>query len=710
MALVLTGVVGASCAHSSWTYPPTEAVEQVDDYHGTLVSDPYRWLEDDLSPETRRWTEAQNRLTSSFVEETGFRGPLVQRLTELWNFPRFSAPSRRGPYVFFSKNDGLQNQDVLFVAEGLDGPPTVLLDPNTLSDDGTVALSGGAVSKSGRMLAYGLSRHGSDSQEFRIRDVITGKDLPETIRFCKFSTIAWVPSSDGDPTFYYNRFPDPTTVPEEDRNNHSSVYLHALRTPQSDDTLVFHRPDAKELGFYPFVTEDGRFLVLSVHHGTDPRNGLYYARLDGPTPPGPDDFTRLLEPGRAMFSFIEHHDGRFLIHTDLDAPRGRVIAIDPDRPDPEFWQDRIAQHEIRVLDWVLLAGGQLVVASMEHAHHELLLYRLDGSAPRQVPLGDLGSIAGLSGRPDQDDLFVTFMSFLTPPMIFRVDLTTHEVSVFRKPEIPFDSSAYETRQVFYSSKDGTQVPMFLTMRKGIPLDGSNPVLLYGYGGFNINLTPRFSTSWLVFLEQGGIYAVANLRGGAEYGEEWHKAGMLENKQNVFDDFIAAAEFLVNEGYSRPDRIGILGGSNGGLLVTAVEQQRPDLFGAVVAAVPVTDMLRYHRFTVGRYWVPEYGNAETDPEHFRFLHKYSPLHNVQSGVDYPPTLVTTADTDDRVVPGHARKFVAAMQAKAGRRNPTFIRIETRAGHGAGKPTAKRIEEAADILAFLFHFLKMNPAVR
>jgi prolyl oligopeptidase len=703
LAILCAVALLAGCAHQTWSYPEARRMDLVEDYHGTSVAAPYRWLEDDHADETKTWTAAQNTLTHGFLNSTGLTTPLAARLTELWDYEKFSAPSKRGGHYFFSKNDGLQNQSVLYVQEALDGEPRVLLDPNVLSDDGTTALSGGAISPNGKFLAYGLSVHGSDQQEFRIRKVNIGADFTEVIKWCKFSGIAWTKDGEG---FYYNRFPEPGSVDDEDLNNYNRVYYHQLGTPQDKDLFIFGRDDAKELGFHPDTTEDGRYLVLTVYHGTDPRNGLYVMPLDDRGLPEAESFQRLIEPGQAMYNFVENDVDFMFVHTDRNAPRGRIIAIDTEAPAEKYWRELLPEHESRVISQVVMAGGRLVVNTMSHAANTLFTYALDGSDEKRVPIEGMGSIRGISGRKMAPEMFLTYTSFVQAPLIYRYDISTNELAVFRKPEVAFDSSKYETQQLFFRSKDGTTVPIFVTMKKGYKPDGDTPVLLYGYGGFNINLTPYFSTSRLVFLDGGGIYALVNLRGGAEYGEDWHKAGMLENKQNVFDDFIGAAEHLMSAGYTRPERIAILGGSNGGLLVSACMLQRPELFAAVVPAVPVTDMLRYHKFTVGRYWVPEYGNAEENPDHFAFLYKYSPLHNVKDGVDYPPVMVTTADTDDRVVPAHARKFVAELQARAGKRNPSLIRIETNAGHGAGKPTSKRIEEAADMYAFIFHFLGMS----
>ena len=682
-------------------YPETRKMELVEEHHGVKVPAPYRWLEDDSSSETRAWNQAQNRVTFDFLHRTGLRELLKKRITELWNFPVYSAPSQKGGRYFFSKNDGLQNQAVVYVQEGLDSEPAVLLDPNTLSDDGTVALSSMFVSNDGKLAAYGLSVHGSDRQEFRVRNIDTGTDLDERIKWCKFTSIAWAPDGSG---FYYNRFPEPGAVPKEDENTHNKVYFHRLGTDQSRDALIFEMPDEKELMFSPYVTQDGAYLVLQVFHGTDPRIGIFYARLrDDGQPDG--EVVKLLAPGQALYSFIENEGDIFYVHTDRNSPRGWIAAIDTRAPPEKYWRTILPESDTEVVEHALLAGGRLVVAFLKDAHTVVRSYDMGGDDPVELPLPGMGSIRDVAGRKNDSKLFFAFVSFLQPPEIHVYDISTARDRVLQRPKMPFDSASYETNQVFFESKDGTRIPMFLTHIKGLERDGRTPVLLYGYGGFNISLSPYFSNHRLAFLEAGGIFALVNLRGGAEYGEDWHRAGMLENKQNVFDDFCAAAEYLIQQGYTRPGRIATLGGSNGGLLVAVTALQRPELFGAGVAAVPVTDMLRYHRFTVGRYWVPEYGSPE-NPDHFKFMYAYSPLHNVRTGKDYPPLLVTTADTDDRVVPAHSRKFVATLQADAGRKNPYLIRIETKAGHGRGKPTDKRIQEAADMYAFIFHFLGMK----
>jgi len=689
LPVLLVLACGAAQPARSFVYPHARRADVTDDYHGTKVADPYRWLEDADSEETLAWVEAQNELATSFLRTDGWE-EIRARLTELWNFPRYSLPRKEGGRYFFEKNDGLQDQSVLYVQDSLEAAPAPVLDPNAMSEDGTVALTGWEPSRDGRHLAYLVSSGGSDWQELRVREVDSGKDLGDVLEHCKFTSVAWTPDGSG---FYYNRFPDPATVPEEDRNNFSMVFLHRLGTEQSEDELVYERTEDKTLGFAPWITEDGRYLVLLVYRGTDPKNRIYYRELAGD-----GDFVKLLDEADAMYAPLGNVGTTFYFHTDLDAPRGRIVAIDVADPARECWKEVVAEGN-DVVDVAAMVGSRLVLVYMKDAHNTLVTVDLDGSDPRGVELPGIGSVAGLSGRQGDGELFFTYTSFLFPTSSFRHDLDEGTTEVFHMPEIDFDHEAYETKQVFYESKDGTTVPMFITHAKGLEPTGDVPTLLYGYGGFNISLTPSFSISTLVWLEAGGIYAVANIRGGNEYGEEWHQAGILGNKQNVFDDFIAAAEWLIDAGYTSSERLGIMGGSNGGLLTAACMVQRPDLFGAVVSAVPVIDMLRYHKFSVGRYWVSDYGNAEEDPEHFEFLLAYSPLHNIEEGTTYPPALVTTADTDDRVVPMHAKKFVAALQAADSGKNPILLRVETKAGHGKGKPTSKKIEEAADRLAFL-----------
>ncbi len=660
----------------------------VDNFHGTMVADPYRWLEKQGDAEVDAWIEVQNKLTEEFLQTSPHRDALQARLTELWDYPRYSIPVQVGSWFFFQKNNGLQNQPTLYRQQGLEGQASVVLDPNLWSSDGTIAISNFSVDDSAKYLAYTLSAQGSDRQQIYIRDLEARKNLPEIIRWCRFTNMAWV----GDQGFYYSRYPEPGTVAKEDETNYCQVYWHQLGTSQEEDVLIYDRPDAKELSFSPSVTMDQAYLVIHAFLGTDSRNGFYYKKL------GSDEsFIRLLEHGEAKYSFLGNEGSLFYFFTDLDAPQGRIICINIEQPAEEGWQEVVPEQK-EVISTARFIDGQFVIAFMHNAHALLRVYGMNGEMVSEVPLPTLGSIEGLSGKQNHKGLFVAFTSFLYPSVSFYYDLHTRKLTPFGKQELKFDADRYETNQVFYPSKDGTEVSLFLVHKKGLKKDGNNPTLLYGYGGFNIAITPSFSPSRILWLEQGGVYAVANLRGGSEFGEEWHLSGMRENKQNVFDDFIAAGEWLVANDYTNPQKLAIEGRSNGGLLVSACLVQRPDLFGAVICSVPVTDMLRFHKFTVGRYWVPEYGNAEESAEDFAFLYHYSPLHNVQPR-EYPPTLVVTADGDDRVVPAHAYKFTATLQAAQAGDAPILIRVDTKSGHGHGKPTRKIIEEHTDVYAFL-----------
>lgn len=678
-------------------YTKTRRADVVEQYHGTPVADPYRWLEDAEAEETRAWGAAQNEMSAAYFAVSAERARIVARLTELLDFPRYTAPVEKGGRYFFTHNTGLQNQAVLYKQRGLEGQPTVLLDPNTLSEDGTVALVTQAYSHDGALMAYGASASGSDWQEIRIRNVDGGEDYAEVLRWCKFASVAWKHDSSG---FYYDRFPEPGSVAPEDQNNYQRIYWHRLGTPQEEDYLLYERPDDKELGLSPALSDDGKYLLLEVWKGTDPRRCFYYREVESNGP-----FVRLLDDFDAAYHFIYNAGPVFYFHTDLDAPRGRMIAIDIEQPAREHWREILPQ-QVDAIHTVHVVHRQCVVIWKHDAHHVVTRYSLEGQLLGEIELPALGSIAEVTGESDGSEVFLNFMSFLHPPSILRYDFLTNRLDLWQGPRLDFDAGQYETTQIFYTSKDGTRVPMFLTHKKGLVLDGNNPTLLYGYGGFNISLTPMFSAANLLWLEQGGIYAQPNLRGGDEYGEEWHQAGMLERKQNVFDDFIAAAEWLIANRYTSIPRLAINGGSNGGLLVAACLVQRPDLYGAVLCEVPVIDMLRYHKFTVGRYWVGEYGNAEQDSTHFAFLYAYSPLHNVRSDVAYPATLIMSADTDDRVVPGHAKKFAATLQAATSGPAPILLRVETRAGHGLGKPTSKIIEARGDAFAFLFQQFDMQ----
>ncbi|HEY9619763.1 MAG TPA: prolyl oligopeptidase family serine peptidase [Crinalium sp.] len=676
-------------------YPVSSTVDQVDDYHGIQVADPYRWLEDPDSDESRAWIDAQNQVTFSYLSSIPKRDALKQRITELWDYEKFGTPFKRGDRYFYFKNDGLQNQNVLYTLPTLDSEPTVLLDPNTLSEDGTIALSGLAISEDAALMAYGISVSGSDWQEWKVRNVETGEDLPDHIRWVKFSGASWTQDNQG---FFYSRYDEPNEATKlEDANYFQKLFYHRLGTSQSDDILIYERSDQKEWGFNGSVTDDGRYLLIYIWLGTDPRNLLFVKDLTNPD----SSVLELINTFEADYGVIDNQDSLFWIQTDLNAPRKRVIAIDINTPDRRNWKEVIPEAE-ETLQSVSLFGDRFIATYLKDAHTQVKIFDLNGSFVRELPLPGLGSAGGFAGKRDAKETFYSFTSFTTPPTIYRYDLERDESTIFRQPQIKFNPADYETRQVFYASKDGTQVPMFITHKKGLELNGNNPTYLYGYGGFNASITPSFSPSNLVWMELGGVYAVANLRGGGEYGEAWHQAGTKLNKQNVFDDFIAAAEWLIANRYTSPQKLAIGGGSNGGLLVGACMTQRPDLFAAALPAVGVMDMLRFNKFTIGWAWCSDYGSPE-NPDEFKALYAYSPLHNLKPGTAYPATLITTADHDDRVVPAHSFKFAAALQATHTGDAPVLIRIETKAGHGAGKPTAKVIEEASDRWAFLVQVL-------
>jgi prolyl oligopeptidase len=686
-----------------YSYPQTSQIDQTDDHHGTIVADPYRWLEDVDSPETLAWIEEQNRLTFSILERIPSRNRIRQRLTELWDYPKASAPVKRGGRYFQFRNSGLQNQDVLFVSLTPGEIGRELLDPNALSEDGTVALTNWKVSKDGRSLAYASSTSGSDWMTWRVRDVDTGEDYPDLIEWSKFSGAEWLPDGSG---FYYSRYDPPKEGQVyEEANYFQKVYLHQLGTPQSADKLIYERPDQKEWGFDAILSDDDCYLVLHVWQGTDTRNRIFYKDLQSG-----DDFVELISDLEAAFEFVGNDGPRFYFLTDLDAPRSRLIAIDTINPERELWETLIPESDDKI-ETVKMVNNQFVALYLHDAYHQLKRFNLDGSFLVNIPLPGLGSIVStnislsLFGERQDDELFYAFHSFVVPPTVYRYDFQNDWHEVLESPDIRFDFSHYTTRQVFTRSKDGTRIPLFLVRKQDLGNNGENPTLLYGYGGFNISMTPSFMISRLVWLEMGGVLAVANLRGGGEYGEDWHLAGSLLNKQNVFDDMIACAEYLIAEKITSPSRLAIEGRSNGGLLVGACITQRPDLFGAALPAVGVMDMLRFHKFTIGWAWASDYGSAD-DPEQFQVLYRYSPLHNIKPGTEYPATLITTGDHDDRVVPGHSFKFAAALQAAQAGEAPVLIRIQTKAGHGFGKPTTILIEEQADIWAFLVEFLRIE----
>ncbi len=698
LSMIWATPVPAESSKGKYTYPPTEKGNQVDDYHGTKINDPYRWLEDPDSGPTRQWVEAQNKLTFAYLEQIPARRRIKERLTKLWDYERYSSPVKHGDRYFFYKNDGLQNQNVLHVTSALDGSPRVLLDPNKLSTDGTVSLSGTGYTDDGRLLAYGLSTSGSDWQEVKVRDVESGKDLSDHLKWVKFSGMSWAKDGKG---FYYSRYDEPKEGEQlTGTNYYHKLYYHALGTPQSKDTLVYERKDQKEWGFGGQVTDDGRYLIIHVWQGTDPKNRLFYKDLSAPG----SQVVELLKDFDASYNFINNDGPVFWFHTDLKASRGRVIAIDTRTPDRSKWKELIPEAA-ETLQGVSVVNDSFVAAYLKDASTQVKVFGLDGAPRRTVELPGIGTASGFDGRREDKETFYLFTGFTSPGTVYRYDLQTGTSTLFRRPQVDFNPDNYETRQVFYKSKDGTKVPMFITAKKGLKLDGRNPTYLYGYGGFNVSITPGFSVSNLVWMEMGGVYAVANLRGGGEYGEEWHQAGTKAKKQNVFDDFIAAAEYLIANKYTSKDKLSIGGGSNGGLLVGAAITQRPDLFGAALPAVGVMDMLRFHKFTIGWAWVSDYGSAD-NPEDFKALRGYSPLHNIKPGTSYPAVMVTTADHDDRVVPAHSFKFAAAMQSAQSGPAPVLIRIETKAGHGAGKPTTKIIEEAADKWSFLVRELGME----
>jgi prolyl oligopeptidase len=680
-------------------YPQTAKVEHVDTYHGVAVADPYRWLEDDNAENTKAWVTEQNKLTFGYLEKIPERAAIRARLTQLWNFERYGIPFKEGGRYFFFKNDGLQNQSVLYTLTALDAEPRVLLDPNTLSADGTVALTSTRVSDDGRQLAYGIARSGSDWQEWFVRDVETGKDLADHLEWVKFSAASWAKNGSG---FYYSRYDKPD---EKDRltklNKFQKLYFHRIGTPQDDDTLVYHRPDQPDWGFGGGVTDDGRYLIIHVSEGTDPRNRVFYRDLATPDAP----VVELLNDFDAEYTFVDNDGPVFFFQTDLNAPRRRVIAIDTRSPERANWKEIVPQSA-DTLDGTSVVGDRIIGKYLKDARSQVRLFDLTGKPVAEVDLPGIGSVGGFGGKRTDTETFYSFEGFSTPATIFRYDIPAAASSVFRTPKVAFDPAAYETRQIFFTSKDGTRVPMFITHRKGLGLNGANPTLLYGYGGFNISETPEFSAALLSWMEMGGVYAVPNLRGGGEYGEEWHTAGTKLQKQNVFDDFIAAAEWLIANKYTRPEKLAIFGGSNGGLLVGACMTQRPELYAAAIPAVGVMDMLRFHKFTIGWAWTSDYGSSDNADE-FKALLAYSPLQNLKPGVRYPATLVTTADHDDRVVPAHSFKFAARLQECHAGGPPVLIRIDVKAGHGAGKPTSKRIEEAADRWAFLVHTLKFQP---
>jgi prolyl oligopeptidase len=693
--IVLMGVsaIIISCARTRYAikYPQTPQTNHVDYYHEVAVSDPYRWLEDIESPQVKKWIEEQNKITFSFLSNIPEREKIKQRMTQLWNYERFGVPFKKGGRYFYSRNDGLQNQNVIYTVEKLDGEPRVLIDPNLFSKDGRVALSGLSITENGKLAAYGIAVAGSDWQEWRVRNIDSGEDLPDKIEWVKFSSAAWTTDGKG---FFYSRFDKPDAKLTQ-VNYYHKLYYHRIGTSQNEDKLIYHRPDQKEWNFYPQTTDDGKFLIISSSQGTSPKRRIFYLDLMNPD----SQVQPLITEFDAAYDFIDNEGNVFWFRTDLDAPRGRIIAIDITKPERRNWKEIIPQANETMVN-ASVVGRRFIITYLKDAHSQVKVFSLNGRFEYELELPGIGTVSGFSGKKDDPETFFMFTSFTIPGTIYKFNVLTRELTLFKKPKVLFNPEDYETRQVFYRSKDGTRIPMFITYKKGLKQNGKNPTLLYGYGGFNISITPAFSVPNLVWLEMGGVYAVANIRGGGEYGEEWHQAGTKLKKQNVFDDFIAAAEYLITNKYTNPKRLAIAGGSNGGLLVGAVLNQCPELFGAALPAVGVMDMLRFHKFTIGWAWVSDYGSPD-NPEEFRALYAYSPYHNIKKGTKYPAVLITTADHDDRVVPLHSFKYAAALQAAQQGDAPILIRIETRAGHGAGKPTSLLIEESTDKLAFLVH---------
>ncbi|MCW0484036.1 prolyl oligopeptidase family serine peptidase [Gaoshiqia sediminis] len=682
-----------SCAEQSLQYPQTRKVDVVDNYFGTEVEDPYRWLENDTSVETAAWVEAQNAVTFGYLEQLPFRSQIKQRLTDLLDYPKYGTPFKEAGKYFFFKNDGLQNQSVLYMTETLEGEPSVLLDPNTLSEDGTVALSSIEISEDGKYLVYSIARSGSDWNEVFVKNIETGEMLPDHIVWVKFSGLSWY-----DGGFFYSAYDAPEAGSELSKSNeYQKVFYHKLGTPQVEDQLIAEDSTRPKRMFGAGVTDDKRFLTLTMSETTH-GNALSVKDLSK----AGAEFVPFMESFDYEFNVVDNVGDDLFILTNYQAPKYRLVKININRPQEKDWTEIIPEKE-NVLQSVSFVAGKIVVDYMKDARSEVEVYAYDGTFEYTIQLPGVGSAGAFSGKKDENLAFYSYTSFNTPGEIYQYDFAKKESSLYFRPEVKFNPDDYQVKQEFYQSKDGTRVPLFIVHKKGIELNGQNPALLYGYGGFNISLTPSFSSTRMVFLENGGVLAVANLRGGGEYGEEWHKAGTKLQKQNVFDDFIAAAEYLIAENYTNSDKLAIMGGSNGGLLVGAVTNQRPDLIKVALPAVGVMDMLRFHQFTIGWAWAGDYGTSADSKEMFDYLYGYSPYHNIRQGGNYPAVLVTTADHDDRVVPAHSFKYIARLQEYNTGKLPVLIRIDTKAGHGSGKPTAKVIDEYTDVWSFVFYHL-------
>ncbi len=673
-------------------YPETKRQTVIDDYHGTQIADPYRWLEDDNSDETKAWVTSQNKLTFDYLDQIPFRSKVVDRLTEIWNYPKYSSPNKEGEFYYFFKNDGLQNQSLLYKIKNLEDEPILVLDPNKLSEDGTSSLGGMSFNSSGNKLAYNVSEGGSDWRTAVVLDLETGELLDDKIEWIKFSGMSW--SGDG---FYYSRYPAPNENDElSGANQFHKLYYHKLGTTQDQDKLIYESPNHPQRNVYAQTSEDESLLLVSLSESTS-GNALKVKKE------GTDEFITITDKFDNDFNFVDNNGDQVLVMTNYNAPNNRLISIDLNNPSEENWKEVIPESE-ESIKGISVVGGKLFVSYLKNVSSLIKVFNLDGTFIQDLALPGIGSASSVSGKKSNTEAYYSFTSFTVPTTIYSLNTETMESTIFRKSEVNFDGSGYITKQEWVTSKDGTKVPIFITHKKGLKLDGTNPTLLYGYGGFNISLSPSFSLSRLPLLENGGVYVVANIRGGGEFGKAWHEAGTLGQKQNVFDDFIASAEYLINNNYTSSEKLAIQGGSNGGLLVGACMTQRPDLFKVAFPAVGVLDMLRYHQFTIGWAWAGDYGRSD-DPEAFEYLIKYSPLHNLEN-VAYPATMVTTADHDDRVVPAHSFKYISELQHKHTGDNPVLIRIETSAGHGAGKPTSKQIEEAADIFSFMFYEMGEN----
>ena len=669
-------------------YPEVRKDSVVDDYFGTLIADPYRWLENDTSEETAAWVKAQNEVTFDYLTQIPFREDLEKRLTELWNYEKVSAPFKKGDHYFMYKNDGIQNQSVLYIQKGLDGEQEVLLDPNSLSAEGTTSLNGMGFSKNNRYMAYGISKAGSDWVEIQVMDLETKTLLEDKVNWVKFSGISWYKNG-----FYYSSYDPPVEGSDySGKNEFHKVYYHELGTKQYEDVLVYEDKEHPQRNAGSGVTDDEAYLVVTTSESTNGNSLMVKDLKNGGA------FVTLVDNFDTDNYILDHlGNGQFLVNTNYKAPNNRICLVDINKPEQENWVDYIPEKEY-VLTGVTLAGNKMIANYMKNVQSKLEVYDSAANYLYDIALPGIG-IAGISGDKDENTAFYSFTSYTTPTEIYKYNFDENKAELFFQPKTAFNGSEYVTEQVFYPSKDGTKIPMFITYKKGTQLDGNNPTFLYGYGGFNISITPRFSAINTVFLEQGGVYAVANLRGGSEFGEDWHTAGWRLDKQNVFDDFIAAAEYLIENKYTSSEKLAVHGRSNGGLLAGAVMTQRPDLMKVSIPGVGVLDMLRYHKFTIGWAWAGEYGRSDTDEENFKNLLSYSPLHNVKEGVEYPATMVVTGDHDDRVVPAHSMKFISELQAKHQGANPVLVRVDVNAGHGAGKPTEKVIEEWADVWSFV-----------